>query len=398
MGNKNKNNKGSNKKLDKFTSNPTSHSTNKATAENKNKNNSNTKKAIGSDKKHLNISKDSNNKDNLLRNEIISLGGNEEDFKLLENVDSDDEHSFGDKENKDKNLLKDLQNFMKDLDFDSVHLKDLDDNDESVKNDNVDKDDDDNGSQSDNSINNNNSDDDKSLNESEESESESENENENENILDDFKNNSDDDEIDPFNEIDPDGPFGRLPQWFSQPLPKLNPNSKLNQINSQTLEQLTNKGNKLLEELQKSSSSSAVSSSDKSFLEQILKSGTLSDRVSALALLVAESPIHSVQSLESLKSMAGKPKREEALRAMRVLIDWLAGPSGLPANRKLSYIADQPLLSHPQIKDKHLTFYAFENYLKNYFFDVLRLLEVCFIFIIMFNLQSTNKNFLVILS
>ena len=82
---------------------------------------------------------------------------------------------------------------------------------------------------------------------------------------------------------------------------------------------------------------STGSASDSQFLQKVLQSGTLSDRLSAMTLLVQGSPVHSVKSLESLKNMAergkGKGGREESLKALRCIVDWWAG-GGAP-DRKL---------------------------------------------------------------
>lgn len=82
---------------------------------------------------------------------------------------------------------------------------------------------------------------------------------------------------------------------------------------------------------------STGSASDNQFLQKVLQSGTLSDRLSAMTLLVQGSPVHNVKSLESLKSMAergkGKGGREESLKALRCIVDWWVG-GGAP-DRKL---------------------------------------------------------------
>lgn len=82
---------------------------------------------------------------------------------------------------------------------------------------------------------------------------------------------------------------------------------------------------------------STGSASDSQFLQKVLQSGTLSDRLSAMTLLVQGSPVHSVKSLESLKNMAergkGKGGREESLKALRCIVDWWIG-GGAP-DRKL---------------------------------------------------------------
>ena len=82
---------------------------------------------------------------------------------------------------------------------------------------------------------------------------------------------------------------------------------------------------------------STGSASDTQFLQKVLQSGTLSDRLSAMTLLVQGSPVHNVKSLESLKNMAergkGKGGREESLKALRCIVDWWIG-GGAP-DRKL---------------------------------------------------------------
>ena len=82
---------------------------------------------------------------------------------------------------------------------------------------------------------------------------------------------------------------------------------------------------------------STGSASDSQFLQKVLQSGTLSDRLSAMTLLVQGSPLHNLKSLDSLKNMAergkGKGGREESLKALRCIVDWWAG-GGAP-DRKL---------------------------------------------------------------
>ncbi|KAF8493588.1 CBF/Mak21 family-domain-containing protein [Gautieria morchelliformis] len=120
------------------------------------------------------------------------------------------------------------------------------------------------------------------------------------------------------------------------------------------------------------SSSHTTSTADARFLTRVLASGTLSDRLSALTLMVQGSPVHNVRALESLKSMASKKGREESLKALRAIVDWWIG-GGTP-DRKLRYFRDQ-LLTHPDVTDQHLLLWYFEDWLKKYFFAILQLLE-----------------------
>ncbi|KAH9952381.1 CBF/Mak21 family-domain-containing protein [Russula dissimulans] len=132
------------------------------------------------------------------------------------------------------------------------------------------------------------------------------------------------------------------------------------------------------------------SASDRAFLRNILAGGTLSDRLSALTLMVQGAPLHNLRALDALKGLSergrgsssasqevekGKGKaagREDRLKAARAIMDWWVG-GGAP-NRKLKHFRDQPLL-HPDVTDQHLVVWYFEDWLKKYFFSYLQILE-----------------------
>ncbi|KAL0577409.1 RNA-binding ribosome biosynthesis protein mak21 [Marasmius crinis-equi] len=167
-------------------------------------------------------------------------------------------------------------------------------------------------------------------------------------------------------------------QWYSA-VPPLKPSKKtIPPITSADLHTLTSKAADLhaadVNTFRASSNSS--SHTEASFLSKIIQSGTLSDRLSALTLLVQSSPLHNIKALETLKGMAergkGKGGREESLKALRCIVDWWVG-GGAP-DRKLKYFRDQQL-NHPSVSDQHLTVWFFEDWLKKYFFSVLQILE-----------------------
>lgn len=87
----------------------------------------------------------------------------------------------------------------------------------------------------------------------------------------------------------------------------------------------------------KAANPASTSTAEAHFLSKIIQSGTLSDRLSALTLLVQSSPLHNTKALTTLKTMAergkGKGGREESLKALRCVVDWWVG-GGVP-NRKL---------------------------------------------------------------
>lgn len=76
--------------------------------------------------------------------------------------------------------------------------------------------------------------------------------------------------------------------------------------------------------------------SESSFLSKVVASGTLSDRLSALTLLVQSDPVRNVAALETLKGMGergkGRGGRDESLKALRCVADWWVG-GGAPSRK-----------------------------------------------------------------
>ncbi|KAJ6500610.1 CBF/Mak21 family-domain-containing protein [Mycena sanguinolenta] len=181
--------------------------------------------------------------------------------------------------------------------------------------------------------------------------------------------------------LDPKSKFVIFPasHWYTSAQPLGVSATSLPAVNATQLASFTTRASNLhgsdIQTFQTSSSSNS-SASEANFLSKIIQSGTLSDRLSALTLLVQSSPLHNTKALETLKGMAergkGKGGREESLKALRCVADWWVG-GGAP-DRKLKYMRDQPL-SHPSVTDQHLLVWYFEDWLKKYFFSVLQILE-----------------------
>ena len=68
----------------------------------------------------------------------------------------------------------------------------------------------------------------------------------------------------------------------------------------------------------------------------------LSDKISALTLVVQESPVHTTKSFESLLTLAKKKSRGQAVTALGALKDLLGVGVVLPADRRLRTFAAQP--------------------------------------------------------
>ena len=143
--------------------------------------------------------------------------------------------------------------------------------------------------------------------------------------------------------------------------------------------------------------SSTLSASDRTFISTILQSGTSSDKLSALILLSSSSPLHTTTYLNQLLNLTKKKSRDEAVRAIRAIVDWLkggsggAGTAGLP-DRKLRWFAEQPGLKDvsyartqssksgnkqtgKQAGDEYLLLWAFEDWLKKWYFELLKSIE-----------------------
>jgi ribosome biogenesis protein MAK21 len=118
-----------------------------------------------------------------------------------------------------------------------------------------------------------------------------------------------------------------------------------------------------------------VKSSDRQFLSQIMNSGTLTDKISALTLICQESPLHTTKTLQSLLALAQKKSKSQTIQALRAIKDLFAQGVVLPPHRKLKFFAKQPQLGAKGTKDVHLIAWAYEDWLKTFYFEVLKCLE-----------------------
>lgn len=140
------------------------------------------------------------------------------------------------------------------------------------------------------------------------------------------------------------------------------------------------------------SSKKQLSTSSHHFLSTIMSSGTFSDKVSALTLVIQESPVHTMKSFESLLALARKRSRSQAVTALGALKDLLGAGAILPQNRRLRTFETQPgLLGSLQmdpirnwepgdtlpgrITAAHMISWAYEDWLKKTYFEALKVLE-----------------------
>ncbi|ODQ69046.1 hypothetical protein LIPSTDRAFT_42570, partial [Lipomyces starkeyi NRRL Y-11557] len=116
-----------------------------------------------------------------------------------------------------------------------------------------------------------------------------------------------------------------------------------------------------------------TSSSQKQFFSEIMNAGTLSDRISALTLLIQESPLHSTRALTGLLALAKKKNRTAALQAVEALKDLFSNGNVLP-DRKLVWFTHQNLKSLSLLM-AWMVLLAFEDWLKQFYFSFVQLLE-----------------------
>jgi ribosome biogenesis protein MAK21 len=185
--------------------------------------------------------------------------------------------------------------------------------------------------------------------------------------------------------------FTPRPDWHAAELPPLEQGEVKTLPPQRTLDDLHKYATALLEAENAAYNASHISgSSSHKFLATIMSSGTLEDKVSALTLLVQESPLHTMKAFENLLGLGRKKSRNQALMAVAALKDLLGQGMVLP-NRKLRAFGKQPaLLGALQgkaaqwrtgdplpggIEKRHLMLWAYEDWLKKMYFELLQVLE-----------------------
>jgi ribosome biogenesis protein MAK21 len=112
---------------------------------------------------------------------------------------------------------------------------------------------------------------------------------------------------------------------------------------------------------------------DSEFVSNMLKNGTLTDKVSALTLLVQESPVHEFAAFKDrLMGMVTKVSKREVLLALESIQDLLLNT--LLPDRKLKFFINQPVGSE-KATNAHLVSWIFEDSLKKCYHNFLGVLE-----------------------
>ncbi|KAF2189416.1 CBF-domain-containing protein [Zopfia rhizophila CBS 207.26] len=186
--------------------------------------------------------------------------------------------------------------------------------------------------------------------------------------------------------------FTPQPEWHTVKLPELpiveNPSIPPRSV----IDGLHQYADKLLDaEATEYSGSNTSRDPSHKFLSTIMTSGTMEDKVSALTLLVQESPLHTMKAFEQLLGLSRKKSRNSALMALAALKDLLGQGVVLPPDRKLKAFARQAGLicalqgksANWKFGDKlpgnvqkvHLIAWAYEDWLKKQYFEMLKIIE-----------------------
>jgi ribosome biogenesis protein MAK21 len=76
--------------------------------------------------------------------------------------------------------------------------------------------------------------------------------------------------------------------------------------------------------------------SEEAWMKTVMKSGTVTDKLAAITLLIQAAPLFRIKHVDTLLGMATKKNRREAVMAIDTLKD-LFTTNLLPSDRKLMY-------------------------------------------------------------
>ncbi|MCJ1284701.1 hypothetical protein MMC26_004037 [Xylographa opegraphella] len=182
-------------------------------------------------------------------------------------------------------------------------------------------------------------------------------------------------------------------EWHTADLPPLPVTTKSSiSVTKETIDRVQKYARQLLDQDNEDYGvQNKFSSSAHQFYSTIMTAGTLSDKISALTLSVQESPVHNMKALDALIALAKKRSRGQAVEVLGALKDLLGPGSLLPSDRKLKAFATQPGLlsifgkahknwttSDPlpaPLQEIHLVSWAYEDWLKTAYFEILKIIE-----------------------
>ncbi|KAG5354681.1 Ribosome biogenesis protein [Yarrowia sp. B02] len=330
----------------------------------KKKDKSKDSKKDSKDKKEKKDSKDSKDKkgfkpDSLLE-EILELGGTEEDLKLVEDLSDGEDEVVVNASNGSKLDSADLLKFMKDIGLNGEVPQLVEDaKDEDVEMEQEDEEEDEEEEEE------------EEEEEDEEDESEEESEEEEEEKVVSTAPSAKEKLVQAMSlpqDIKTPTAVPPRPDWYNHPI---DVPENLKPISESDVESLKEQGMKLLKADQDTYKGNQQSS-QQTFMQQMLTSGTLSDKISTYTLLIHDSPLHNLKSFESLMYLCKKKGRTSALQGLEALKDLFINAGVLP-DRKLRWFKNQPVQKNSA--PEYLAIWAFEDWLKTQYFELLQIME-----------------------
>lgn len=106
---------------------------------------------------------------------------------------------------------------------------------------------------------------------------------------------------------------------------------------------------------------------DAKWLRNMLTSGTLTDKIGAMSSLVQNDPVHNIDIIDDLFTMANKKGKREAQLAIQSLRELFI--LFLLPDRPLRFISQQPL-ENEEVNDHILVLFYFEHLLKQKYVQV----------------------------
>jgi ribosome biogenesis protein MAK21 len=94
---------------------------------------------------------------------------------------------------------------------------------------------------------------------------------------------------------------------------------------------------------------------DEKWIREVVKSGTLSDKIAALALIIQESPLHNIQSFDTLLKYCGQKEQRSVQMAMDAIKDLLI--HNILPDRKLKPFSSHPFNHHDMTLNQVLLFW-----------------------------------------
>ena len=160
-------------------------------------------------------------------------------------------------------------------------------------------------------------------------------------------------------------------QWWEK-VNKINVVPDMN-FKDEYVNEMWNRAEELWVEGETRSQGNGISSSDQNFLKDVMRAGTMSDKVAALTLAVQQNVLYSLTTLQKLTTMASKQGQRSALLAIEALRD-LYVENVLPSHRRLIEFQNQPL-DRKGVSDMHLIVWYFEAEVKRLFGELVNTLE-----------------------